>query len=117
MKYPVKAEDMFWIGCFPVNINNQFENYIYSRDEEELTEEEQRIIESGWKERQTYFEELILSVCKGEKERPVWFDMQTDDDGSETTLYIIPKMEEYKEVAEALKKFLYSTYHEAVYNG
>lgn len=61
-----------------------------------------------------------VKVCKVPK--PSWFDTveETEDDSyycPPTTLYITPKEKQYEKVAELIKKFLYSTSHEAFRDG
>jgi len=58
----------------------------------------------------------------GKIDKPEWFiDVETSDDGDgftpETFLHIIPKLPEYEKLGKLVKDFLYSTDHEATYNG
>jgi len=68
-------------------------------------------------------EQLYEDVKTGKVEKPNWFiDAETDEShydyySPSTYLYLIPQKEEYKELAESVKNFLYSTDHEATRDG
>jgi hypothetical protein len=114
MGYGKTADDMFYMGVFP----NLIEVYERAEDDEDFEEELKHIKEMEYDQMKAYFDRLVEDVCKGKIERPSWIDgvKGYDDFDIETWIHIIPKEEKYKEVAEALEKFLYSTTQEASYN-
>lgn len=67
--------------------------------------------------------ELRDSVSRGEVEQPQWLTDEIEhaedsrDCPLETTLVITPKEEKYAKLAELIRKFLYSTDHEATRDG
>lgn len=67
--------------------------------------------------------ETYEKVLKGEIKKPAWFDSAEEypDRWSylspSTYLYLIPKKKEYKKLSDLISHFLYSTHHEATYNG
>lgn len=68
-------------------------------------------------------DQLLEDVKAGKVSKPKWFtDVEESENDwyylrPETYLYIIPKDEKYRAMAEKIRKFLYSTNHEATYNG
>lgn len=69
-----------------------------------------------------YIEKLKHHILIGELEKPQWmidaesYDYNYDD-RPENTLNIIPAEEKYTDLADLLIRYLYSTDHEASYNG
>ena len=66
--------------------------------------------------------QLYDDVKAGKVEKPEWFnEIESHEDWSyytpSTFLHLIPKKEEYKKLAELIKKFLYSPNHEASNDG
>ena len=66
---------------------------------------------------------LYDQVKNGEIEKPEWFNDVEEKENNwsyytpSTYLHLIPKKEEYAKLANLIKKFLYSTNHEATYDG
>jgi hypothetical protein len=67
---------------------------------------------------------LYKDVMDGRMPKPTWFaeaesKLKDDETGYDypTTLYIIPKLPEYKNMAKLIKNFLYSTSQEAFRDG
>jgi hypothetical protein len=66
-------------------------------------------------------DELLQKIASKEIEKPQWMigleTQKSEDDecGYDSELYIFPKEEKYEKLAKALKRFLYSTDHEAIY--
>ena len=71
------------------------------------------------------FEETMKKVRSGEIEKPEWMieaekpkkDHWGEPSRSSTNLYISAKSPENAPLAKLIRKFLYSTFHEAEYNG
>ncbi|CAB4131463.1 hypothetical protein UFOVP276_211 [uncultured Caudovirales phage] len=67
-------------------------------------------------------EEIFAKVIKGDIEKPQWMsDVEDSEDCDSyrtgTTLNITPKSPAFKKLASLVRDFLYSTEHEANYNG
>lgn len=119
MGYPKAAEEMFFFECFP-SFHEQWDSYVEAKEEDELTEEDKAINAMSYGDRQLYFSQLKLDICMNKKERPHWLDedhSRWGDDYIESKIFIYPKDAKYQEVADKLKEFLYSTSHEARYDG
>ncbi len=73
--------------------------------------------------KETDIDALIRDVILGKVEKPQWFsdveamELQCDYFQPDTILYLTPKLPEYEKLASLVTKFLYSTDHEATYNG
>ena len=65
------------------------------------------------------YKELEVQYIKGEIEKQDWMENSERYDylNGDTTLYIIPKDEQYSELANKLLKYLYSTDHRATHDG
>ena len=67
--------------------------------------------------------ELVKDVKEGKVEKPEWFKKAEESNDSydyfspSTSLYLIPKMDEYTKLGRLVKNFLYSTSHEATRDG
>lgn len=67
--------------------------------------------------------DIYEKVLAGEMEKPEWFKIveDTEDDWSfftpSTYLHLIPKSPEYKDLANLIHKFLYSTDHDGTRDG
>jgi hypothetical protein len=61
-------------------------------------------------------EKLKKSILRGEIEKPKWMKDIDEDEETSTSIELGVKDDKYKELAEKLVEFLYSTDHEAVYN-
>ena len=86
-------DDIFWAKVLPDNYD----------DEQEIPE--------NWKE-------LEIQYIKDEIEEQEWMkNREQYDYYTGNTLNLIPKDEKYSELANKLLKYLYSTGHEAVYDG
>lgn len=111
-------DDIFYAGIF-------LDDYsVYFEADSNLTADSEDYLstfgELGWDERSNLFDIIKLQVLKGEIERPEWMETaegynRWDDYAPETTLEIMPKSDEYQELANLLIRFLYSTDHEATY--
>lgn len=72
---------------------------------------------------ETSFYELVNDVRSGKVEKPEWFEEAENTENSynyyrpSNELYLIPKSEEYVNLGKAIINFLYSTDHEAMYEG
>ena len=123
----LKAEDMFYMGVFIEDMNYYFERVgddywgedgvdVERMKEDEL---EDSLIEA-LSDEDLDTNEFINKILRGEIKKPKWLDEAEDmDDGDGynygTTLYVLPKKEEYADVAKMITDFLYSTDHEASY--
>ncbi len=94
--------------------SDQYSEYIGELDEEELPEGVTK---------ETDAKKLFDDVVSGKIEKPKWFsDVENKEDSwsyftPSTTLYLIPKAPEYKELAKKIEGFLYSTEHEGIRDG
>jgi len=76
----------------------------------------------GIKDEKTFIKEIKLKVLKGEIEKPEWminaeeYDGYYDGFNFPTVLEILPKSEEYAELANKLLNYLYSTEHDGTRN-
>ena len=116
-----KAEDMFYIGVF-CSISDYMEK-VYDLDEnsEDDLDIPDGLLEGNYKESGAIVEETFLKVMKGEIGRPEWMiavDESTNymEYNYDSSLYIVPKEEKYKELGEKIRDFLYSTDHDGCYN-
>lgn len=119
MGYSKTADEMFFIDCFP-DFWEKWDDFIERTVENDFDEETESIKNMDFHERKEYFEKLKYDIASGAKERPAWIDYEPDDyyyPSSGTNIYIYPKSKKFKEVAEALVTFLYSTEHAARYEG
>ena len=93
----------------------QYEEYItkLKDDEEDLPKDYDESID---------IEQLVEDVKAGKVSKPKWFEEVEESENEwdylqpETYLYIIPKDEKYRVMAEKIRDFLYSTNHEATNN-
>lgn len=90
----------------------------YSEYIEKLKEDDVYELPAGVTE-ETDIDELWRNVSVGKLPKPKWFnDVEQEEDEwnyfqPSTYLYLIPKEKQYQKVGELIKKFLYSTNHEA----
>lgn len=72
----------------------------------------------GWPEREKFISEIFKDYVMDKREYPKWLSdniwLGWSEMEPESMIHIIPKDEKYKELAEKLVKFLYSTQNEAV---
>jgi len=68
-------------------------------------------------------DQLYADVLACKVSKPDWFKKVEDEEDSwsyftpDTDLYIVPKKDEYKVLASTIRRFLYSTSHEATRDG
>lgn len=104
-----KFDDIFYAGVFLEND----EIYIDAFEESEEVYSYENVDLN-------YLIKLKEYILMGELEKPKWM-IEAEESESydgykrETNLEIIPKSEKYKELADLLINYLYSTYHEACY--
>lgn len=97
-------DDIFDSGVF-LDDNDYYDEFI-PEDEEDKSNK--------------FINETILKVVKKEIKKPDWM-IEAEEDGNgdgydrSTTLYLEPRDEKYKDLAEKIIKFLYSTGNEACY--
>lgn len=112
-----KADDLFYMGIF-CSTDRYYDYYDGNDDDVKLPKD---VEEASYKDIGDKIEEYLIKVLKGEIERPDWMSMVDDSENydgypANTTLYIFPKEEKYKELGEKIVAFLYSTGHEASYD-
>lgn len=79
--------------------------------------------EVDYKESGKVVDKIIEDVKYNRIEKPVWMDRTEEHEGSwtyytpDTYIYLIPKEEKYKKIAEAFNTLIYSTDHEATRDG
>ena len=87
-------------------------------DEDDIPE---GIRELGYVELEQYCKDLYIKIANGEVQKPDWLNKaeryERNYNLPETTLTILPKAPEYQKLADLISKFLYSTQHEASYDG
>lgn len=104
------ADDLFYFGVFLEDDYNYFE---YEEDDDE----------EGFELTKELLEETKIKVLKGEIKKPEWMEKREDYRGNydnysaSTNLTILAKDEKYNELASRLIGYLYSTGHEAEYQG
>jgi predicted HTH transcriptional regulator len=126
-KKDISADDVFHYGVFCETY--KYKDYIEDNDHSiegypkitiewstETKDEyyKQREVQDKW------IEDLKLSIMKSEIEKPDWMTNAEEGDWSydpDRYLNIIPKNEEYKDLADKLIKFLNSPDHEATRDG
>ena len=70
--------------------------------------------------KEKYVDEMITQVLVGNESKPDWMfyiEMEIDAGGGyppSTFLYVIPKEDKYKKIADKIVKFLYSPQHKTV---
>jgi hypothetical protein len=108
MGYEKSADDMFFITCMPDNFYEQYAEHIEDMD-----------IPFIYEESKADMQQLEKDIISGAVLFPEWLKMEggSYEDEIESTISIYPKEEKYQEVADALKKFLYSPSQDARYNG
>lgn len=114
-----KSEDMFWMGIFLDDFDPFFDDL---EEPELLSPELKKVYNMGYSEQREWAEEQVQKILKGEIEEPDWMKEAEDRENydgftGETTFYILAKEEKYNDLAERISDFLYSTGHEAIYNG
>lgn len=106
------------------NLSYSFDDLFYA--DTFLAEEYEYYEDSNFPEDQDnrkYLDELKTKILKGEIEKPEWMVKleNTPDKYSyhrrSTTLEIMPKDEKYEALAKQLYQYLYSTNHDAEYQG
>jgi hypothetical protein len=117
----LKADDVFYFGAF-CDDDVYLDKYNYDSeslpagipvvtgDWDSPEHDTTQALQTEW------FNNLKLSIMKGEAERPDWFELaeECDEDyNPDMNLEIIPKDEKYKVFGEKLLKFLNSSDHEA----
>ena len=115
-----KSEDIFWMGVFLDNFDLFFDDL--EEDEDIDNPEFKKVFEMGYSEQREWAEEQVQKILKGEIERPEWMKEAEDHENydgftPQTTFYILAKEEKYNDLAKSISEFLYSTGHEAIYNG
>ncbi len=104
-------DDIFYAGVFCDN-----EQYL---EDSNCPEEFQN---EDWKENQEKIQALKLSIMKNEIAKPEWM-IKVEESGDyneyqpHSDLELIPKDEKYSKLANKLLSYLYSTDHEATYDG
>jgi hypothetical protein len=94
--------------------------YVYGEYISGLLEDEESLPEGITEE--TDIKLIYNDVKTGKTEKPAWFkpaEEHTDGEGfnPDTYLHLIPLEQEYSTLATLVRKFLYSTSHEASHNG
>lgn len=121
MNIDKKVDDIFYFDSFMDK--DYYLDDLDELDEDEIDKYAKELIDLGWKKSGEKFEELLKKIASKEIDRPEWMiglETRRSEDyesGYDSELYIFPKEEKYEKLAKALEKFLYSTDHEAMYNG
>jgi hypothetical protein len=115
-----KCNDMFHITV----LCNKF-SYLESEEDEDEDEEDEEVSSNNksslCKDKES-FDKLWEDIISGKAKKPDWFLKVEEKESYEgyqtsTYLHIFPKQEKYTEIAKLIKKFLYSTGHEATRDG
>ncbi len=82
----------------------------------------EELTNGDWKQNQENFAKFKLSILKCEIEKPQWMENVEKSEnydyyGKSTSLELCAKDEKYSNLANALLRYLYSTDHEAIYDG
>ena len=96
------SEDIFFYGVFCEN-----DTYL-EFDSEEIPE-----FEGSYEEKRKWLDDLIVSILKGEIERPSWMISAENESYfggwvPSSYLYLMPKEEKYRELGEKIKRLLCS---------
>lgn len=128
------ADDIFYYGVFCeddtyINIINDWEDYFDDfekpNDFPELTEHwngNKNLFRAQQQAQTKWVTDLETSILKGEIEKPEWMVKIQEMESSQyyqydRLLHILPKNEEYKDLADKLINFLNSPTHEATRDG
>ena len=121
------AKDIFYMGVFLDDFNSYFEqigdDYCTDGDYDRNLMKEEGCSEDfiSLMMDDIEIDTVIKQILTGKIDKPEWMEEAEDYEDSyngyrpDTTLYVLPKKDEYKDVAEMVTNFLYSTQHEAVY--
>lgn len=112
-----KCDDVFSLSIRPDNYD-RYHDALDELDKEDVPAELRGL---SWKDLDDGIEVFLDKISLGEIPKPQWVkDVENGrnyDYKTSTTLNILPKSPEYAKLAELVSNFLYSTNHEASYNG
>jgi hypothetical protein len=110
MGYNKTADEMFTFGVFCED-----DEAYYDHIPEEFVDYNS---ETSYEDSEKYIDKLIEQIMAGEVEKPEWMEnVEDNDEGPNTNLYIWAKEDKYKELGKKLTAFLYSADHEVGYDG
>jgi hypothetical protein len=114
------CDDVFRLSV-ELEDSDPYYSAISNLDEGELPEELNGWSTMNWEKQGEALESFLQKVRGDTALKPQWMKDAEKGDGYDsapaTDLNIEPKAPEYEKLAELVRAFLYSTNHEAVYNG